>query len=281
MGIRRLDERPLNHDHQYPLRSGAPHPGDIGDFIHEVRQHTGFVCVGQILQSRIHKPHAAFSQLKPQKQHLWVKCKCSCQSKPASVSTEIQSFHPDSVMMSGTCACHDNEVMNQLEWNTSCLFDRSTQTLCPEKVSFANVRSLASLISFSILWYKALKTCQDACHLPHHLTKFRNTEVQTVFQTVAAHSYSELPVWELTHSNVQTAWLLLIKRMQCQYLNREAYTEIITKKLCSLKIYLVLGSVVHSLFPWYERKYKLSVITDRWTWHLGMNYEKPEQRVSY
>uniref|UniRef100_A0A3P8UJ20 Cadherin 2, type 1, N-cadherin (neuronal) n=1 Tax=Cynoglossus semilaevis TaxID=244447 RepID=A0A3P8UJ20_CYNSE len=35
VGIRRLDERPLHHDHQYPLRSGAPHPGDIGDFIHE------------------------------------------------------------------------------------------------------------------------------------------------------------------------------------------------------------------------------------------------------
>ncbi|XP_061680591.1 cadherin-2-like isoform X2 [Syngnathoides biaculeatus] len=34
-GVRRLDERPLHHDHQYPLRSGAPHPGDIGDFIHE------------------------------------------------------------------------------------------------------------------------------------------------------------------------------------------------------------------------------------------------------
>uniref|UniRef100_A0A3B3CR30 Cadherin-2-like n=2 Tax=Oryzias melastigma TaxID=30732 RepID=A0A3B3CR30_ORYME len=36
VGIRRLDERPLHHDHQYPLRSAAPHPGDIGDFIHEV-----------------------------------------------------------------------------------------------------------------------------------------------------------------------------------------------------------------------------------------------------
>ncbi|XP_034036255.1 cadherin-2-like [Thalassophryne amazonica] len=35
VGIRRLDERPLHHDHQYPLRSMAPHPGDIGDFIHE------------------------------------------------------------------------------------------------------------------------------------------------------------------------------------------------------------------------------------------------------
>uniref|UniRef100_A0A3B4YC89 Cadherin 2, type 1, N-cadherin (neuronal) n=1 Tax=Seriola lalandi dorsalis TaxID=1841481 RepID=A0A3B4YC89_SERLL len=35
VGIRRLDERPLHYDHQYPLRSAAPHPGDIGDFIHE------------------------------------------------------------------------------------------------------------------------------------------------------------------------------------------------------------------------------------------------------
>ncbi|XP_058494075.1 cadherin-2-like isoform X1 [Solea solea] len=35
VGIRRLDERPLHHDHQYPVRSAAPHPGDIGDFIHE------------------------------------------------------------------------------------------------------------------------------------------------------------------------------------------------------------------------------------------------------
>lgn len=45
VGIRRLDERPLHHDHQYPIRSAAPHPGDIGDFIHEVRPHTGFVSV--------------------------------------------------------------------------------------------------------------------------------------------------------------------------------------------------------------------------------------------
>uniref|UniRef100_A0A665UV82 Cadherin 2 n=1 Tax=Echeneis naucrates TaxID=173247 RepID=A0A665UV82_ECHNA len=35
VGIRRLDERPLHFDHQYPVRSAAPHPGDIGDFIHE------------------------------------------------------------------------------------------------------------------------------------------------------------------------------------------------------------------------------------------------------
>ncbi|XP_004067624.1 cadherin-2 [Oryzias latipes] len=38
VGIRRLDERPLHHDHQYPLRSAAPQPGDIGDFIHEGMQ---------------------------------------------------------------------------------------------------------------------------------------------------------------------------------------------------------------------------------------------------
>uniref|UniRef100_A0A3P9PA57 Cadherin 2, type 1, N-cadherin (neuronal) n=1 Tax=Poecilia reticulata TaxID=8081 RepID=A0A3P9PA57_POERE len=35
VGIRRLDERPHHHDHQYPLRSAAPQQGDIGDFIHE------------------------------------------------------------------------------------------------------------------------------------------------------------------------------------------------------------------------------------------------------
>nr|XP_046157494.1 cadherin-2 [Oncorhynchus gorbuscha] len=35
VGIRRMDERPLHQDHLYPLRSAAPHPGDIGDFIHE------------------------------------------------------------------------------------------------------------------------------------------------------------------------------------------------------------------------------------------------------
>ncbi|XP_019904919.2 cadherin-2 isoform X2 [Esox lucius] len=35
VGVRRMDERPLHQDHLYPLRSAAPHPGDIGDFIHE------------------------------------------------------------------------------------------------------------------------------------------------------------------------------------------------------------------------------------------------------
>uniref|UniRef100_A0A3B1J9H3 Cadherin 2 n=1 Tax=Astyanax mexicanus TaxID=7994 RepID=A0A3B1J9H3_ASTMX len=36
VGIRRLDERPLHPEPQYPVRSAAPHPGDIGDFINEV-----------------------------------------------------------------------------------------------------------------------------------------------------------------------------------------------------------------------------------------------------
>ncbi|XP_039610603.1 cadherin-2 isoform X1 [Polypterus senegalus] len=35
VGIRRLDERPIHAEPQYPVRSAAPHPGDIGDFIGE------------------------------------------------------------------------------------------------------------------------------------------------------------------------------------------------------------------------------------------------------
>ncbi|MGH0131656.1 UNVERIFIED_CONTAM: hypothetical protein FKN15_062480 [Acipenser sinensis] len=35
VGIRRLDERPIHAEPQYPIRSAAPHPGDIGDFINE------------------------------------------------------------------------------------------------------------------------------------------------------------------------------------------------------------------------------------------------------
>ncbi|KAG1964566.1 cadherin-2 [Pimephales promelas] len=36
VGIRRMDERPMHSEHpNYPIRSAAPHPGDIGEFIHE------------------------------------------------------------------------------------------------------------------------------------------------------------------------------------------------------------------------------------------------------
>ncbi|KAG5286766.1 hypothetical protein AALO_G00018520 [Alosa alosa] len=35
VGIRRMDERPIHPEPQYPVRSAAPHPGDIGDFINE------------------------------------------------------------------------------------------------------------------------------------------------------------------------------------------------------------------------------------------------------
>uniref|UniRef100_A0A672RQS2 Cadherin-2 n=1 Tax=Sinocyclocheilus grahami TaxID=75366 RepID=A0A672RQS2_SINGR len=35
VGIRRLDERPMHSEPNYPIRSAAPHPGDIGEFIHE------------------------------------------------------------------------------------------------------------------------------------------------------------------------------------------------------------------------------------------------------
>lgn len=47
VGIRRMDERPMHSEHpNYPIRSAAPHPGDIGEFIHEVR------CVSALLKSR-------------------------------------------------------------------------------------------------------------------------------------------------------------------------------------------------------------------------------------
>lgn len=39
IGIRRMDERPLHPEPHYPVRSVAPHPGDIGDFISEVKWH--------------------------------------------------------------------------------------------------------------------------------------------------------------------------------------------------------------------------------------------------
>uniref|UniRef100_A0A8B9HHJ9 Cadherin 2 n=1 Tax=Astyanax mexicanus TaxID=7994 RepID=A0A8B9HHJ9_ASTMX len=47
VGIRRLDERPLHPEPQYPVRSAAPHPGDIGDFINEVgnKAHTFYAML--------------------------------------------------------------------------------------------------------------------------------------------------------------------------------------------------------------------------------------------
>lgn len=35
-GVRRVDERPVIAESQYPVRPSLPHPGDIGDFIHDV-----------------------------------------------------------------------------------------------------------------------------------------------------------------------------------------------------------------------------------------------------
>lgn len=43
VGIRRLDERPIHAEPQYPVRSAAPHPGDIGDFINEVKERKSFL----------------------------------------------------------------------------------------------------------------------------------------------------------------------------------------------------------------------------------------------
>lgn len=39
-GVRRVDERPIIPESQYPIRAVVPHPGDIGDFIHEVNVHS-------------------------------------------------------------------------------------------------------------------------------------------------------------------------------------------------------------------------------------------------
>ena len=36
-GVRRVDERPVIAESQYPVRPSLPHPGDIGDFIIDVR----------------------------------------------------------------------------------------------------------------------------------------------------------------------------------------------------------------------------------------------------
>ena len=36
-GVRRVDERPIITESVYPARSALPHPGDIGDFINDVR----------------------------------------------------------------------------------------------------------------------------------------------------------------------------------------------------------------------------------------------------
>lgn len=35
-GVRRVDERPVGAEPQFPARPVGPHPGDIGDFISEV-----------------------------------------------------------------------------------------------------------------------------------------------------------------------------------------------------------------------------------------------------
>lgn len=35
-GVRRVDERPVIAESQYPIRPSLPHPGDIGDFINDV-----------------------------------------------------------------------------------------------------------------------------------------------------------------------------------------------------------------------------------------------------
>lgn len=40
-GVRRVDERPVITESQYPVRPSLPHPGDIGDFINDVSGRLG------------------------------------------------------------------------------------------------------------------------------------------------------------------------------------------------------------------------------------------------
>lgn len=58
VGIRRLDERPLHPEPQYPMRSAAPHPGDIGDFINEVNFASGPLVVLQLRSETDARYHA-------------------------------------------------------------------------------------------------------------------------------------------------------------------------------------------------------------------------------
>lgn len=44
-GVRRVDERPIIPESQYPIRPVVPHPGDIGDFIHEVKLQLHTSCM--------------------------------------------------------------------------------------------------------------------------------------------------------------------------------------------------------------------------------------------
>lgn len=52
-GVRRVDERPIGAEPQYPIRPVIPHPGDIGDFINEVCSVGGPVSHLQSLSSQL------------------------------------------------------------------------------------------------------------------------------------------------------------------------------------------------------------------------------------
>lgn len=126
VGIRRMDERPLHHDHQYPIRSAAPHPGDIGDFIHEVQQHThthgavlklcGSISVGNVSVRAAEGGWGASS----------LRFNLFARTQPLACASQ-----------------HPGSGESQCEWNTNCLSDSSRKS-----DAWRNIKSLASLIPF-------------------------------------------------------------------------------------------------------------------------------------
>lgn len=60
-GVRRVDERPVGAEPQYPARPALPHPGDIGDFISEV----GAQAAGSLEQGPQLRPLWASPALTP------------------------------------------------------------------------------------------------------------------------------------------------------------------------------------------------------------------------
>lgn len=133
-----------------------------------------------------------------------------------SLLTDIQSVHPDSVLESGTCTSqHTGSDESQLEWNTNCLFDSSKQTLCPKKAGFANVRSFASLIPFLSLGIKHQRLAGMCTVYLITLQDLGIFKFKQFFQAVASCCCLELPVWELTHFNIQRLY-----RYQYQWRDR-------------------------------------------------------------
>ncbi|KAL8179584.1 UNVERIFIED_CONTAM: Cadherin-4 [Gekko kuhli] len=55
-GVRRVDERPIGAEPQYPIRPVIPHPGDIGDFINEISNWSPKSASGHTIMLAIETP---------------------------------------------------------------------------------------------------------------------------------------------------------------------------------------------------------------------------------